>query len=128
MTFAWRHGRVSFAARSLAASMQIPALVLSGDLGTGLRNATRMWDRWQQAGSAPTAWVIPAVALAALAHHLRGDHQARATWGTRVLLAAGTAGPSQERTLAALVFLGHSSGHLHRAQDRGGHAGLPRVR
>src|SRR6266851_4792073 len=51
----------------IAASMQIPALVLSGDLGTGLRNATRMWDRWQQAGSALTAWVTPAVALAALA-------------------------------------------------------------
>jgi hypothetical protein len=85
--------------------MQIPALILSGDLEAGLRHATWMWDRWQQAGRSPSGWVIPAVAMAALAHQLRGDQHAHATWRTRALQVAGATGPRREPILAPLVFL-----------------------
>jgi len=89
----------------IAASMQVPALILSGDLEAGLRQATWMWDRWQQAGRSPSGWVIPAMAMAALAHQLRGDQDAQATWRTRVLQIVGATGPGRERMLAPLVFL-----------------------
>jgi len=89
----------------IATSMQIPPLVLTGDLDAGLRYATRMWDGWQRAGRSRSGWMIPAVAIAALAHQLRGDQQSFAVWRARVLEVAGIMDRSQEVRLAPLVFL-----------------------
>jgi hypothetical protein len=89
----------------IAIGMQIPPLVLTGDLDTGLRYATRMWEGWQRAGRSPSAWMIPAVATAALAHRLRGDQPGSALWRARVLEVMGITDPSQEPPLAPVAFL-----------------------
>jgi hypothetical protein len=89
----------------IAMSMQIPPLVLTGDLDTGLRYATRMWDGWQRAGRSPSAWMVPAVATAALAHRLRGDQQGFAVWRARVLEVVGITDPSHALHLAPVAFL-----------------------
>jgi predicted ATPase/DNA-binding CsgD family transcriptional regulator len=89
----------------IAMSMQIPPLVLTGDLDTGLRYATRMWDGWERAGRSPSAWMIPALATAALAHRLRGDQQRFAVWRARVLEVVGITDPSHELPLAPVAFL-----------------------
>jgi hypothetical protein len=89
----------------IAMGMQIPPLVLTGDLATGLRYATRMWDGWQRAGRSRSAWMIPAVATAALAQRLRGDQQSFALWRARVLEVLGITGPSQEPPLTPVAFL-----------------------
>jgi predicted ATPase/DNA-binding CsgD family transcriptional regulator len=89
----------------IAMSMQIPPLVLTGDLDTGLRYATRMWDGWQRAGRSPSAWMVPAVASAALAYRLRGDQQGFAVWRARVLEVVGITDPSHALHLAPVAFL-----------------------
>jgi predicted ATPase/DNA-binding CsgD family transcriptional regulator len=89
----------------IAASMQIPPLVLTGDLGTALRYATRMWEGWQRAGRSRSAWMIPAVATAALAHCLRGDQQRFAIWRARAGEVVGITSPGHELPLAPVAFL-----------------------
>ena len=89
----------------IAMSMQIPPLVLTGDLDTGREYATRMWDGWQRAGRSPSAWMIPAVASAALAYRLCGDQQHFAVWRARVLEVVDITDPSQEPPLAPVAFL-----------------------
>jgi hypothetical protein len=66
-----------------ATSMQIPSLVLAGNLDAGLRYATRMWDGWLQAGRSPSGWMIPPVAFAALAHQARTVDGARSCASAR---------------------------------------------
>ncbi len=89
----------------IATSMQIPPLVLTGDLDTGVRYATRMWEGWQRAGRSQSGWMIPAVATAALACRLRGDRQGFAVWRARVLEVAGITDPSQQLPLGPVAFL-----------------------
>jgi predicted ATPase/DNA-binding CsgD family transcriptional regulator len=89
----------------IAMSMQIPPLALTGDLDTGLSYATRMWDGWQRAGRSRSAWMIPAVATAALAHRLRGDQHTFTVWRARVREVVGITDPSHEPPLAPVAFL-----------------------
>jgi predicted ATPase/DNA-binding CsgD family transcriptional regulator len=89
----------------IATSMQIPPLVLTGNLDTGLRYAARMWDGWQRAGRSRSGWMLPAVAAAALAQRLRGDRQGVAVWRARVPEVVGITDPGQELPLAPVAFL-----------------------
>jgi predicted ATPase/DNA-binding CsgD family transcriptional regulator len=89
----------------IATSMQISPLVLSGDLDAGLRYAARTWDGWERAGRPRSGWMIPALAIAALAHRLRDDRHGFAVWRARVLEVAHVTDRSQEARVAPLVFL-----------------------
>jgi hypothetical protein len=64
-----------------------------------------MWDGWQRAGRSPSAWMVPAVASAALAYRLRGDQQGFAVWRARVLEVVGITDPSHALHLAPVAFL-----------------------
>ncbi len=89
----------------IATSMQIPPLVLTGDLDAALRYATRMWDGWLQGGRSRSGWMIPAVAITALAHQFLGDRRGFALWRARVLEVAGLVDRGQAPRIGALAFL-----------------------
>lgn len=86
----------------IAVGLQVPALVLTGDLDAALDRAGRMWEAWLRAGRSPSGWVVQAIAMAALAHLERGDPDGAARWRARALAIAGS---DEVERVAAVIFL-----------------------
>ncbi|WP_327092373.1 LuxR C-terminal-related transcriptional regulator [Nonomuraea sp. NBC_01738] len=89
----------------ISASRLIPALVLTGDLGTALRYGERMWEGWERAGRPPAGWLLPSVSAIALAHGLLDDRVRFRLWRHRagVVVDHAKAGHARLTSFGAFV-------------------------
>jgi hypothetical protein len=86
----------------LALNDAIPAYVLSGDLAEAVEFADAMWTDWQRAGRPRVQWMWVTLPFVVLAHGLRGDEEAVATWWARIDDLTGNPGPGMIRRLRPL--------------------------
>lgn len=89
----------------ISASRLIPALVLTGDLGSALRHGERMWEGWERAGRPPAGWLLPSVSAVALAHGLLDDRVRFRLWRHRagVVVDRARAGHARFASFGAFV-------------------------